>query len=247
MTSKAPYAERLGIGVGLGFVAGWVDVVTLLRFEAFAGMMTGNINILAADDQVGQNAGFYLTIVVANMLGVLLVHWARKRVVRNQIPVVATCAFVCIIACDLLLLSKVDADSSKWLMCFIAVAFGAQNAVSMLGEVGVPTTIVTGHIQKIPGLLFEVLSSGMTPMIQGALVMSGSIVLATAMGAFTVASISKARDGKLSWLLIIPGALQWTLLLLQHGFGLKRERSQTLKQPEQINSGLVLTQASPAV
>lgn len=86
----------------LALIAGYADTVGFLRYEAFAGLMTGNTILLGIEVSRGQwsDAGFHAAIMAAFLLGVVL----SRVVLRLNYPAwVALCAAaVLLVVCGFL-------------------------------------------------------------------------------------------------------------------------------------------------
>ena len=151
--SHAPmvFGRRLAVAASLAFLSGWADVICLARFSAFAGMQTGNAVWLGRDMAEGKavDAAFHLIIICSNMLGVMLYELSsRTSVSLRLVAVVVGCATV---SADLL---DAFVGSSRWSVCFVAAAFGAQNALTANdARLSVNTTIMTGNVAKIGAAL----------------------------------------------------------------------------------------------
>ena len=147
--------HRLVVAASLAFLSGWADVICLVRFSAFAGMQTGNAVWLGRDVAEGRPiyAVFHLTIICSNMLGVMMYELsARTNASLRLVAVLVGCATVSADLLDALV------GSSRWSVCFVAAAFGAQNALTANdARLSVNTTIMTGNVAKIGAALTQML------------------------------------------------------------------------------------------
>lgn len=147
--------KLLTIG-GLAFVGGWVDVVCIVRYNAFAAMQTGNTVMIgksiADSNEREADAFYYAVLVMCNMLGVVgleLIQWALsvRSSTRNPATILVLPTIILLVGCDVL---DATMGSNKWHMCLPSAAFGAQNAlVSSPRVLGIPTMIMTGNIGKV--------------------------------------------------------------------------------------------------
>ena len=131
----------------LALIAGYADTVGFLRYEAFAGLMTGNTILLGIEVARGQwrDAGFHAAIMAAFLAGVIL----SRVILRLGIEAwVALCiAAVLLVICGLL---------DKTLAALVLpLAMGMQNsAANRFNGVALNTVFITGNIQKVgEGLL----------------------------------------------------------------------------------------------
>ena len=131
----------------LALVAGYADTVGLLRFGAFAGLMTGNTILLGVElaRRDFERAGFHAAIIAIFLLGVIL----SRVVLRVQLPVWGAL----FIAAMLLVLCSFVPEPTAALI--LPLAMGMQNsAANRFNGVALNTVFITGNIQKIgEGLL----------------------------------------------------------------------------------------------
>jgi uncharacterized membrane protein YoaK (UPF0700 family) len=126
----------------LAAIAGYVDAVGFLRFDAFAGMITGNTVLLgiALAGKEPSRALYYAAIVLAFLVGVLLSRALLRAGLRPLLAglfaaaVIGACAFIV----------------SPWAAPLLAVAMGTQNAAATrFGGVALNTVFLTGNLQKL--------------------------------------------------------------------------------------------------
>ena len=126
----------------LAAVAGYADTIGFLRFDAFAGLMTGNTILLGIGLASAHllRAAFYGTIIAAFLGGVLL---SRALLQLGAAPWVAlTLTAVLHVVC-----SFVD---RSWAAPLLALAMGMQNAAATrFGGVSLNTVFITGNLQKL--------------------------------------------------------------------------------------------------
>ena len=126
----------------LAVIAGYADTIGFLRFDAFAGLMTGNTILLGIGLASAHllRAAFYGTIIAAFLGGVLL---SRALLQLGAAPWVAlTLTAVLHVVC-----SFVD---RSWAAPLLALAMGMQNAAATrFGGVSLNTVFITGNLQKL--------------------------------------------------------------------------------------------------
>lgn len=202
--------RRLALAAGLAFLSGWADVVCLVRFSAFAGMQTGNAVMLGrdlADDEHGADGAIYhLVIMGSNLLGVMVYEaMSNKMALRRSLWLVALVVGLATSASDVL---AALVGPSRWYVCFVAAAFGAQNALSGSDAVlGVNTTIMTGNLQKVGAVLALRLLRMPVPAKQArGSKLSAAVLAATVLGAM-VAALALRTAGETQWPCFLPIAL----------------------------------------
>jgi uncharacterized membrane protein YoaK (UPF0700 family) len=131
----------------LALIAGYADTIGLLRYGAFAGLMTGNTILMGVElarlDLA--KAGFHAAIIAMFLLGVIL----SRVILRVSLPVWAALTMA---AALLVLCSAVEETSAALIL---PLAMGMQNsAANRFNGVALNTVFITGNIQKIgEGLL----------------------------------------------------------------------------------------------
>ena len=126
----------------LAVIAGYADTVGFLRFDAFAGLMTGNTILLGIGLASAQflRATFYAAIIAVFLGGVLL---SRALLQLGAAPWAAlTLTAVLHLVCGF-----VDRRGAALLL---ALAMGMQNAAATrFGGVSLNTVFITGNLQKL--------------------------------------------------------------------------------------------------
>jgi uncharacterized membrane protein YoaK (UPF0700 family) len=131
----------------LAIIAGYADAVGYLRYEAFAGLMTGNTILMGIELVSGnlQPAAFHGVIIAVFLAGVI----ASRVLLRFGLPAWSALT----IAAVLLALCSVAAKD--WAALLLALAMGMQNsAANRFNGVSLNTVFITGNLQKLgEGLL----------------------------------------------------------------------------------------------
>jgi uncharacterized membrane protein YoaK (UPF0700 family) len=172
----------------LALIAGYVDTVGYLHFNAFAGLMTGNtifMGIEAATQQYAK-AVFHAVIILSFLVGVVI---ARVKMRAGLSPWIAmTLAGGLLIVC-----SYTDHNTAAILL---SLAMGIQNsAANRFNGVALNTVFITGNLQK----LGEELVTWIWPPKDGAVRQGASIfalvwfsyAVGAALGTVAVNSIAK--------------------------------------------------------
>lgn len=126
----------------LALIAGYADTVGFLRYDAFAGLMTGNTILLGIDlaSQRFGGAGFHALIMAAFLLGVVLAQALRR--IGTPVWAAMCIAAALLAACGIL--EKVPAS------LVLPLAMGLQNsAANRFNGVALNTVFITGNIQKV--------------------------------------------------------------------------------------------------
>jgi uncharacterized membrane protein YoaK (UPF0700 family) len=125
----------------LATVAGYVDTVGYLRFDAFGGLMTGNtvfLGIALSSGNRGQ-ALHYGAIILAFFVGVVI---ARTLLRFHCLPA----AVLTLSAAMLVVCAFYEAPSGALVLAF---AMGTENAAATrFGRVTLNTVFITGNLQK---------------------------------------------------------------------------------------------------
>ena len=130
-----------------GFVTGWINVVSYLRFGCFGTMCTGNAILCMRSLAKGSwsDASFYLSVLVTYGVGVALYRVLdvvqRKMTATRMAPAV----FVSITTVDVLMSTL---GQNRWWVLCLALAMGAANTFTLrIG--GYVTNAITGNMQKV--------------------------------------------------------------------------------------------------
>lgn len=131
----------------LALIAGYADTIGLIRYGAFAGLMTGNTILLGIEIARFEfdKAGFHAAIIAIFLAGVI----ASRLILRAGLPIWGALT----IAAALLVLCSFVSDRPAALI--LPLAMGMQNsAANRFNGVALNTVFITGNIQKIgEGLL----------------------------------------------------------------------------------------------
>jgi uncharacterized membrane protein YoaK (UPF0700 family) len=209
--SRIVFARKVLLSFGLGLASGYVDVVCLERYGCFGAMQTGNSVYAGAQlVRLGWREGvFYAAVMLSSVVGVGLKEHAIERNPRLLGTVAAPVVFMCVCGSDAL---SALGLGSRWLVCFISAAMGAQNTFTNQSQIGVNTTIITGSLQRL-GLYLAKLAHGDLvdrKETEGTL-LGLTVVVATVVGAI-VGSLMLALFGD-RWALVPPALLQATCKL----------------------------------
>jgi uncharacterized membrane protein YoaK (UPF0700 family) len=132
----------MGSACLLALIAGYADTVGYLRYEAFAGLMTGNTILLGIDLATGRlpAAGFHAAIIGVFLAGVMV----SRTLLRMGGPVWAALSYA---AVGLLVCGFLD---GAWAAMVLALAMGMQNsAANRFNGVALNTVFITGNLQKL--------------------------------------------------------------------------------------------------
>ena len=126
----------------LAVIAGYADTIGFLRFDAFAGLMTGNtilLGISLASDQL-LRAAVYGAIIGTFLAGVLLSRALLQLGAAQWMVLSVTSALH--VACSFL--------GPRSAALLLALAMGMQNAAATrFGSVSLNTVFITGNLQKL--------------------------------------------------------------------------------------------------
>lgn len=131
----------------LALIAGYADTIGFLRYEAFAGLMTGNTIFFGVEVARGRwlDAAFHAAIMAAFLAGVIL----SRVMLRLGFPVWTALGAAAILLVITGLLGRREAA------LVLPLAMGMQNsAANRFNGVALNTVFITGNIQKVgEGLL----------------------------------------------------------------------------------------------
>lgn len=127
----------------LAIVAGCADAIGLLRFNTFAGAMTGNTAFLGLSllSPHPARAVLYIAVIAAFCAGVVLVRTAQRLGAPLRPLLVLT----------ILVLVGCNFGHSRWIAAALAAAMGTQNAAARRVAMALNTTFLTGDLQKLMG------------------------------------------------------------------------------------------------
>ena len=182
----------------LAMIAGYADTVGYLRYDAFAGLMTGNTIFFGAEIARGQwaSAGFHAAIMAAFLTGVIL----SRVIIRIAIPawIALSITAVLLIVCGFL--GNVEAA------LVLPLAMGMQNsAANRFNGVALNTVFITGNIQKVGEGLLAWLWPSRDPNAQKS---DGVAIFAFVWFAYALgAGLGALANARMAQPLLLPAAL----------------------------------------
>jgi len=161
--AEAPVRTRARILLASGFayIAGWADAICIMRWKAFATMMTGNFLLMGYNigahgfwaTQMGEwipDWVFHLGVVLMYLLGIIAYRGAESCLPVWTATVFAPVAALAIFTVEVCRVSlEEELFPQRWDCALLAPVFAVMSAVSMRGGLGIPTTILTGHLQSL--------------------------------------------------------------------------------------------------
>lgn len=131
-------------------VGGWVDAISYLRYDTFAGAMTGNTVLLGISvfKQSPGRAAFHFALIVVFVVFVAIAGWTAR--VGLSPPA--------LLVVEGLFLAAASFSANPWIACLLAAAMGIQTAV-VPRFMGAPvnTAFITGNIGRLGEVLPEIL------------------------------------------------------------------------------------------
>jgi uncharacterized membrane protein YoaK (UPF0700 family) len=126
----------------LAIIAGYADTVGYLRYDAFAGLMTGNTILLGIGlAKLDAMRALFPAVIIAVFLGGVI---ASRGLLQAGAPtwLALTGAALLHVACSFL--------DRVWAAPLLALAMGMQNAAATrFGSVSLNTVFITGNLQKL--------------------------------------------------------------------------------------------------
>jgi uncharacterized membrane protein YoaK (UPF0700 family) len=185
----------------LAVIAGYADAAGFLRFDAFAGMMTGNTVLM------GVAAVRHLPAASAGYAALIAIFFAGALTARGLVQLGRTANFVFAIEAVLLLVT--DAFRSHWAIVPLVIAMGLQStAMTQFHGVRLNTVFITGNLQRfaegLAGRYGPRKKGTPTPVEgRGKIAIFGWVWLGYAIGA----SLGAAGGAFLGYPLLVPVAL----------------------------------------
>jgi uncharacterized membrane protein YoaK (UPF0700 family) len=182
----------------LAIIAGYADTVGYLRYEAFAGLMTGNTIFLGSELATGRYglALFHGGIIAVFLLGVVL----SRVLIRLGLAAwhALTIASLMLVVCGFI--------SHGAAALLLALAMGMQNsAANRFNGVALNTVFVTGNLQKL-GEGIVAWAWAKDEARQKAL--EGTAIFAYVWLAYAAGAASGAvANGAMSYPLLLPAAI----------------------------------------
>lgn len=182
----------------LAIIAGYADTVGFIRYDAFAGLMTGNTILLGMEIATGKMvaAMFHGAIIVVFLAGVV----ASRVLLRFDIPVsvALSAASALMVLCGFL--------SHTAAALVLPLAMGIQNsAANRFNGVALNTVFITGNLQKLGEGIAAWLwpsSHPKAPRSDGVAIFA-LVWFTYAMGAL----LGALADSRLAYPLLLPAAL----------------------------------------
>ena len=215
------WKKKIILIFGFSFAAGWADVISFVRYKAFAALMTGNaINLGVAastkDPAAGADAAFYMSVIFSYIAGCVLFSEIKRRIPTRPSRFAAPVCFTLILASDVM---YEEIGLSRWQLCLLAPAFGIQNSFTFGGAMATSTTLLTGNMAKLGITISKSLHCEFPPLkdfVYPLCVVLATIVAAIA-GGFT---LIYGTNMDVSWLFMPSGVIQVICMLL-HDFWLQ--------------------------
>mmetsp|Transcript_45571 Transcript_45571/g.85051 ORF Transcript_45571/g.85051 Transcript_45571/m.85051 type:complete len:270 (+) Transcript_45571:90-899(+) len=217
------FQKHTFIVTALALVAGYADVISIVRFKAFAGLMTGNVVLVARvivdGDMVDQHLeiGFYVFIILCFYFGAFIQRLCELWQPNRGGSIVAMPLSLAMLVGEIVFfasgLSWQEAHLD-WTVAAAAMLFGVVASSCIGGRTGTHTTMVTGHILSLGGLLANfVYKKTLGNEEIGKLVMSLTVIAGTLVGALLGAWATSSCNERI---LLFPVPLALVLLLFLH-------------------------------
>lgn len=198
-------------------IAGYTDTVSIIQHKAYASMMTGNMIgfsrfALAPDgwtlegDEVMPTAVFILVLILCNMFGVMVFHMA-EHLHKYGTSIIAPVGAILIGLMELGSYKGMNIPPRLQLYPLTFI-FGIQNAMSLAGAVGVPTTLCTGHLGNLATALQQILACQGSKAYNAKNALSFAIVFCFMAGAILgVFAVGFAKDTAMDYFLLLPATI----------------------------------------
>mmetsp|Transcript_128796 Transcript_128796/g.360391 ORF Transcript_128796/g.360391 Transcript_128796/m.360391 type:complete len:331 (-) Transcript_128796:162-1154(-) len=219
-------ARQLLLASAFSLVAGYTDVITVIRWKGFATMMTGNLLYLGRaflqdDPQIPFDQGFYLLIIVTFTLGVVAYRIAEMRLPARGASTMGIVFAALYLSVEVAWLVEPSwaAAIGSYLLAGLTPMFGMLMAACTSGKLGAPTTMITGHIVTAANLATKAALSGegLTRGERHKAAMSATVLVCTFLGASTGAVVCSMSSERAEGLLLpVPPLLAILLWFYDH-------------------------------
>jgi uncharacterized membrane protein YoaK (UPF0700 family) len=160
------------LALGLSLIAGFVDVITLVRYGEFAALQTGNmvfIGRLVSEftaknrrdaAEIWKEIGEHAAVLFSNFGGVFLFCLIAKL---SKYPVRIAAVLLPVLLAGGAAIDILSPEGNEWGCCLIAASMGAMNFISspnsdMKGKLFAMTALATGNLQKCAKMFFKLVS-----------------------------------------------------------------------------------------
>ena len=246
------------LAFSFALVSGFVDVICLVRFQAFAGLQTGNMvhigTTIATFEYDAKPFGelfvalaFNLAVLFAHFMGVFAFCFVADKCKGGDRqwcgPIIVSAPLIGLLTALGGLLDGfaiLDEDFSRWAICPVAASFGAMNFASspntvLDGKMFTMVTLATGNLQKCAKMLYYYCSGhGLSEHDLQATRIASAVVIGTICGAviggLAWSQVLVYGPSSLSLMLVPAGAAQW-LVLLAHDKLLRPVSNKMLTEP----------------
>mmetsp|Transcript_22867 Transcript_22867/g.48602 ORF Transcript_22867/g.48602 Transcript_22867/m.48602 type:complete len:354 (-) Transcript_22867:178-1239(-) len=235
---------KILLAVGFAFVCGWVDAVCLIRYKAFATMMTGNMIqmgycvIYPKDhpNRIMPDPIFYLTVILSYFFGIVIYRLAEVQLPRSG-RVFGPLAAIVVMALELSMAfgdgSIVPQEEPRWIVCPFAAIFAVQNMMTMRDGLKCTTAFITGHLQNIGAFGVEVCRGNTNWEDVKNHAVPFSIMVSLVLGSFGAALWDKVLGTEFA---LVPIAPMMMVLFILHDFVIKKPKKNKPTQHEQDRS-----------
>eukprot|EP00439_Symbiodinium_sp_Y106_P065851 s302_g10.t1 len=173
----------------MALVAGYADVVSLVRYQAFSSILTGNVvwlgrSIIDSDAAQKHSPFFYVAIIFSFAFGAFL-HRLFELIRPNRGGSISTAP----LAIAMLIVEVVyfftegewHQDTLKYGVVAVSALFGVVASACSNGRMGIHTTMVTGHTLTLVGGLAKIIlrvklrNEERAKMLMSTMVIAGTI------------------------------------------------------------------------
>mmetsp|Transcript_18786 Transcript_18786/g.34652 ORF Transcript_18786/g.34652 Transcript_18786/m.34652 type:complete len:290 (+) Transcript_18786:120-989(+) len=211
--------QKLLLAAPMSFIAGYVDAITIARFSIFASMHTGNLLKLGQSMLGGVDYFWIIVVTLSRSVGIFTLQMLESRY-KYGTTIVTPFLFVAILGMEsvhylhtFVLQTEELPYNRKWEVCVIAVVFGVQAAVSMHGCVKSPTSMATGHLNKLTGACVKIANREHVDV--SGLLVSVIVVMGICSGALAGNVLNRVTQGTVfGEFLLTPTTLVFCLLIV---------------------------------
>ncbi|CAK0884904.1 unnamed protein product, partial [Prorocentrum cordatum] len=160
------------LALGLSLIAGFVDVITLVRYGEFAALQTGNMIFIGRlvsefassekrdSNEIWKDIGEHAANLFSNFGGVFLFCLIAKL---SRWPVRIAALLLPMLMAGGALIDLLTPQGNKWACCLVAASMGAMNFISspnsdLKGKLFAMTALATGNLQKCAKMFFKLVS-----------------------------------------------------------------------------------------
>jgi len=183
--------QELVLATAFALVAGYTDVITIVRWRGFCTMMTGNLiflarSFLADDPSIPHTRFFYMLLIVTFFIGIVAYRVVEMRLPNRGASTIGIMLGAAQLAAMMAFIAKDWGERwGHYLLAGLTPMFGMLMAACTSGKLGAPTNLITGHLVTVASLGTKAACGvgGLTRGERHKVAMSSLVIAGTLLGA----------------------------------------------------------------